>query len=431
MISGLRLRPRDFASFEFLFVLFVFAGTYKASPYLGALNDIVDLTLLAVLAGAPVAALLYLRRPAKLPAAAYAYLFLYLAFALYAGVSYFSGRQGPDATLKIQKLAVMCTWSLVAPLFIFTDEARIARFLRLVVVFGLLTSAEAVLRRLVQGGEGVLGGFGTDSYHALGRNTAMALTVCIAFILSQERLRPNWAFVAAIPVLFVGLILSGMRGAVVSGIAAALFTLIQNWRARRDPKVALRYLRVGLLAAVLAGVSLTVVLQRVDASWAIRRITKLAGSEAAVAVVYSKRPMIWATAIRIFTENPVFGAGFGSFRDESGLVDYRQPHNIFLEFLCELGLVGFAVLLALLAPPLFILYRSPRLRTGPVGLSLGAMLALFLVGAQTSGDITDNRSIFTFSALAISYAAMRAPKRRPAEGPAAAPARPREATALG
>ena len=51
-----------------------------------------------------------------------------------------------------------------------------------------------------------------------------------------------------------------------------------------------------------------------------------------------ERILIWTSAIELFWENPIFGAGLGGFHYY--VVNWTWPHNLILELLCECGLYG-------------------------------------------------------------------------------------------
>jgi len=56
-------------------------------------------------------------------------------------------------------------------------------------------------------------------------------------------------------------------------------------------------------------------------------------------------------ALKMFSEKPIIGYGLGSFRsyyDNDFLKMLKYPHNIFLEALAEMGLIGFSIILFLL-----------------------------------------------------------------------------------
>jgi O-antigen ligase len=60
------------------------------------------------------------------------------------------------------------------------------------------------------------------------------------------------------------------------------------------------------------------------------------------------RLRIWKMAILKFKNNPVWGSGFGiSYPDKISGINYVHPHNIIIELLAEVGIVGFFIFLIL------------------------------------------------------------------------------------
>lgn len=62
--------------------------------------------------------------------------------------------------------------------------------------------------------------------------------------------------------------------------------------------------------------------------------------------ISSGRLKIWATAINLFKDNPIFGIGYGSFTvfsSKSLSATYAGVHNDYIQWLCELGLFGFTI----------------------------------------------------------------------------------------
>jgi oligosaccharide repeat unit polymerase len=60
------------------------------------------------------------------------------------------------------------------------------------------------------------------------------------------------------------------------------------------------------------------------------------------------RLRIWKMAILKFKNNPVWGSGFGiSYPDKISSINYVHPHNIIIELLAEVGIVGFFIFLIL------------------------------------------------------------------------------------
>ncbi len=60
------------------------------------------------------------------------------------------------------------------------------------------------------------------------------------------------------------------------------------------------------------------------------------------------RLRIWKDALNKFKKNPVLGSGFGiSYHDKISGMTWVHPHNIILEILTEIGIVGFCIFLIL------------------------------------------------------------------------------------
>ena len=73
-----------------------------------------------------------------------------------------------------------------------------------------------------------------------------------------------------------------------------------------------------------------------------------AGSTAAVQIVRattSQRYEIWINALKCWSQSPILGCGFYQLDSDRTLA--AHPHNIFLQALSEIGLVGFGFLLAI------------------------------------------------------------------------------------
>lgn len=82
---------------------------------------------------------------------------------------------------------------------------------------------------------------------------------------------------------------------------------------------------------------------------------------------------IWPQAIELFKAYPVLGAGMNTFSKAFALtgvaagperLGWAHPHNIYLQFLCEGGVVGLAVLLGFLFGSLAMAWRMLRCGEG-------------------------------------------------------------------
>ncbi len=97
------------------------------------------------------------------------------------------------------------------------------------------------------------------------------------------------------------------------------------------------------------------------------------------------RSTLWESSWQTFLAHPLVGVGWGGFSEWTGSI-HDYPHNIFMESLVELGVLGFlAVLLVLAAATLRVLSR----RDYPEARVLGAVAAGMFVGQQFSSDLTN------------------------------------------
>ena len=105
----------------------------------------------------------------------------------------------------------------------------------------------------------------------------------------------------------------------------------------------------------------------------------------------------YAAAIRFWLESPIIGNGIASFAlmfagfEQPG----AQPHNIVLEMLTELGLVGLGLLLLFLWSGIK-LGRGGRLRHDPVLLCVAMLLAARIMAAMISAEIAGQSPLFLF-----------------------------------
>jgi O-antigen ligase len=115
------------------------------------------------------------------------------------------------------------------------------------------------------------------------------------------------------------------------------------------------------------------------------------------------RAQLWSEAISALPNDPLtqaFGRGTGAFAhlDRS----YSYPHNVPIELLYELGLVGLAAFLLAVATAI-VRVGSVALRRGPTSRVAGLAVALLVgavVNSQFTGDLAGNTDIWLFGGLA-------------------------------
>ena len=112
----------------------------------------------------------------------------------------------------------------------------------------------------------------------------------------------------------------------------------------------------------------------------------------------------WGMSLTLFSKNPIFGAGPGSFRKsldqpENPLraLPHRHAHNEYLTLLSQHGLVGFILFLCLVRQ----IYKNAQTNGDPwlKGIVL-AGLVVFLVNAATDSSLHNESEGWTFVMLA-------------------------------
>ena len=403
------LRPRDFLSFEAVYVCFLYAGVFKTLPLVGALTAGADLTSVMTFLGIGMATAICMTRPIPIYPKATQYLLVYLLFVCWAVISW--ALISPEASVggeysrrKVAKLIVMTSWAVIAPLLIIGSNERVHRVLLLTVAVGLLIA----MPRLLKGSSGALG---ADSYQWVGRSCGTGAVILVALLAYEsDRARRILYSLGLLPLTIV-MFWSGARQAMV-GFMTALMALSYALALTAEGRLRLRrYLAPALCVAVLVGGSALALMPTAKSAQS-ERIVRLfqMGEKDGFNPSKENRPQIMMDAVRLWTMHPLFGAGYGAyadFADLEGEAGIKWPHNIVLEVLCELGVIGLGFLLLLLGLPAVTWLRECRRPGNYVAVATGCACLFHVTGAMFSWDMTDNRIAFGLAAMIVANAGFR------------------------
>lgn len=214
--------------------------------------------------------------------------------------------------------------------------------------------------------------------NALGLLCGLSLVVALARARSDPRRRWVWAGIALM--LTAGLVLSGSRsGLLVSGLGLLALVVARGEPARR------RLVLSAAIVAVLVGVAV-VSLRRLPGSTG-SRISELLNPDLSVEYRASARPLLWASAVRLFERHPLAGAGLGAFSwqlpdllaERGRALPIRDnPGNAYLQALAETGAIGFALTVALA----LALFRFAWSGADGSGAAVAAFLVALLAGSH-------------------------------------------------
>jgi len=208
-----------------------------------------------------------------------------------------------------------------------------------------------------------------------------------------------WALIAAVPL--VPMLFTGSRGGLIAALAALSTTAVFGLWKRGAGRLACAS---GCLFAAIIVIGFVLPAAFPGVFGVMDRYQHLAaempgGSSVQVRLEAAR------IGLRAFLDHPICGVGVGGFSTLHGL---RYPHNLVVEVLSELGLVGGLLLLCAGTLTVRGLWRGVRRCRGESYALLGwggGVLIFTLAAAQFSGDLGDSRYVLFAAALVLGLAA--------------------------
>jgi O-antigen ligase len=385
---------------EWFFALFLFAGYYKADPRLAFIQTHLDLTLLFLILSFLVFLHRLLRKPfaQKIPAGfiKVAALFLLLASCLLGGllISQSTG-YGLDKTLRF---IVLIGWAFFGTAFLITDFQSLRRFSWAVVIIATVMAIDALLNYPGVGKVAFVSALGSN-YIALARAGGFGLLTTLTFLLPTERrplVRLSLWVMAALQLWAT--LSAGARGPVLALILAFLFFFALSARGFPRLRIDRFALRLGVVMLFVV-IILAAVAQDLFSTLTFR--SQILVTEGGTSV--ATRLDLYRTAIELWADSPIWGSGTGQFGVAVAGEDIRlYPHNIVLELGAETGIIGvlgFVTMIGLAFTKGFICLHSEKGFAKIVARYLLVAGCFALLNAMVSGDINDNRILFTLVGL--------------------------------
>ncbi len=395
LFSGTSSLLGGILSLETFFVLFLFAGLYKADSRFNWVS--VDLT--ALFAALILAWGFYIFFICGLKVKRNA-LNLLIIFILFISCAFLSLIYTPGFAYARQKVLYISTLNLlaftIAALIIASSRARIKRFMMALIVFSIVMFVEVFKNYLQSGGIGFVTAFNTN-YLGVGRVLGLGAILWLSIFLFTKKLIWRIFSIGALAFYLFLMFVSGGRGPVVAFISTSLMFLLLGFL----PGKTVRYYRfsfrlIGLWILLIIFLLMfisplsTTTLQR----FLVIYEDPSHGYSVAVRLEYYK------DAFHYWLASPIWGHGIGSWPILEGEEDTRKyPHNIFLEIAVELGLIGVCLFMGFLFYGLKCLGDLDRVRSDPLKMTTLMLLINMIVNAQFSGDLHDNRVLFALVGL--------------------------------
>ena len=389
-------------SFELVFVLFFFSNQLKLLPGFPSLPA--DETVVLMALSMPIGLYVIFRQGIYLPGLP----IVAAGLALF-GWATLSWGWSPSRVLASRTLSYLFTfnlWCLIAgALVLAPSRERVLRFLAFMLFFSMVIAGYRLGVYTVYGTFKFAKAFGDVKRVYLSWGYAATNGAIIAFglflfsrMLSLRQIAAALLFGVSSAFLLVG---SG-RGPLLGVVIACLVALASGLpRIGRERIEVPRWQLLGLGAVVL-GVGYIVWLAETGTTFATfgRFMKLLEEAENPDVVQGPNRFAYFAAAIRFWLESPIIGNGIASFSllFSHAEISGTQPHNIILEMLTDLGLVGLALLLWTLWSGLRCV-QLPRLRVDGLQLCVLMLLSSRLLAAMISVDISGQQAMFLFLGL--------------------------------
>ncbi len=389
-------------SFEFSLVILLMAGEFKLLPVFSSIARLIDITVLAFIinaaAGAKVLAARWRRTSSPLePAGRWRNVtgVLFLVFVSYMLLSSVARPTSALANDKATEVALVLPWFAFVGLFVVTTPVRIHRLMVLVMAMAVVLSS-ALLMRLQSGDISMLGagGFG-DNYQRIGRLTGASVVASVIYLAAVKSRSRSILLLIVAAVSSVGMIYSGHRaGLLMAGIVLVAMIPVVLYSGRTGAQRARsgKYI-ISLLAIVAVVGALVSSTERAQVLLRRYQAVELSSER-------NPRLQMYEVGLELFSEHPVMGIGLGRFKEESGL-GYPHPHNLLVEVLAELGLIGFAMFGLLYLLPAASAFVGGANRD-PVGMMVVSLYLFYFLNAMVSGGINDNRELLIFAMILVS-----------------------------
>jgi|GEM_PF-1805322 len=299
------------------------------------------------------------------------------SFGAFALVWLISAAYAPEGALSIGKAIdiIYLSIGVISALVLFNAPGRLRALVR-VLYFALISMAvlATIMIFLGQGGRIAILGGGPNIF---GRNMAI---LCMLSIIYNDHSISRQRLPYKLSVLLGGslLLLTQSRGAVFSLGCALIAYYVFVGKIR--PFVIFRAVFAGsVLGLVVWFTDLKVTLLGPIAS----RFTYYGYGEGMLGARYD----LFVGAFNMWRENWLLGKGIGTTSISIGF----YPHNVLLEILAEVGLVGLVALIVFIAASL----STKGIRRPFLNIPVLIIAIVVFAGAQFSGDIYDSRFLFS------------------------------------
>lgn len=382
---------------EFLFFAFIYAGIFKEEFDFIPIDLTVLLAVLTfIIAGKRLIRKPLLQKSTILPITLYVMLSALMIFSLL----YTPGQA--YAMEKSVKFITVTAWAFLGVPFLINDKESLSRFLK----SGIIIMTAIALKMLFNyfTGSTSMGSYSRVSFSggsvissARGLGVAI-ITLVLLYTYNKIGFSKKFISTISLSLLLFAMFLTGTRMPLLSLFAVIALLILSSFKINKN---GLR-INKGIISILIAIFSVLIILIPFSDKFSTLtyRLQTLFDSQGGGSSVL-ERTARYEAALNMFKNAPLLGNGVGSFSIEYIGIDRREyAHNIILELLSEIGLLGFLVFAALILFGVLRVVNYSRNNVLSVEQKCVILASIFLfVNANVSGDLNDNRSLFTFISL--------------------------------
>lgn len=223
----------------------------------------------------------------------------------------------------------------------------------------------------------------------LGLSASTCLLLSVKFFIDNKKLGKAFALVIILMSIMV-LLRTGSRGPLVSTVVVLLFFLFSRMK-----QVIVGFIILGLSVSLLF-VFQDNVMQKIEeiSPLMYRRLDKTINEGD-----MSGRELIYDEAFEVFSDSPIIGKQF--YLAKGYGAGFRYAHNIFLDSLIALGIIGGILMTYLIFKSISINYYMIKNRDPAFWLCL--ILLLNIMFAMTSGAFYNNQSLNVLITYLFAY----------------------------
>lgn len=325
-------------------------------------------------------------------------LLVWTVFLLYFAISMLWSPSSTYALTKFLRLATICSLLLVAPTMLFAETERIYRFCKISIYVAVIVAATIILGFLAPNYARPYAALGVASHLGPGRIIGFGIVVTAYYVLSSERRPQLMTYGTMLGILLFGILVSESRGPLVAALVSTVTLVVLFIAVERDDK---RLAALFLAASFLAVVSLFVLHFVFGVSIPnFDRILPLLRGEFDAS--NQRRVRFLRQGALLWLESPILGNGAGSYGVWIHGVDVEEyPHNVFVETLAELGLIGLLLFGLILAVSLRAIVANHERH--PIWTLLAGLFLYALLNACFSQDLQGNRLVYATIGLALAF----------------------------